>query len=234
MLIFVSDMANFQNIRQLYAIGDEKSGFSETEISTLESKIGHRLPAMLREYYLTLGKVENLNYLHNRLLKPGFSDDRYLVFYEENQVAAYWGIKEEDLGLEDPPVYGNYHPAGEKPDWHLETNTTGDFLLLMAVYNGTFGGLQYNANSFDPVKAEAIDHIKKNWNEVKEISFDRQKIYTEDFNEVISVSFDEKQRATGIFIGTSDQERFDKLLDDLDVDWSYVSYEDEDSEDEDE
>lgn len=232
-------MTNFRNIRQLYAIGDqENSGFTETEISTLESRLACRLPGVLRAYFLTLGKYENLNFSYNRLLKPdkeiGFSDDRYLVFYEENQVVAYWGIKENDLGLENPPVYGNYFPAGEKPDWHLQANTTDNFLLQMAVYNGTLGGLQYNANSLSPVKKKTIDYIKENWSAVKEISFERQKIYTDHFNEVISISFDEEQNGTGIFIGTNNRDRFDKLLDDIDVDWSYTSYEEEDAEEEEE
>ena len=231
-------MTNFRNIRQLYAIhDDENSGFGEADLSALESKLACRLPEVLRTYYLTLGKYESLNYSYNRLLNPDkeivFSEDRYLVFYEENQVVAYWGINEKDLGLQDPPVYGNYSPAGEKPDWRLVANTTGDFLLLMAVYNGTFGGLKYHANSLNPVREEIIDYIKENWNEVNEISFDRQKIYTDNFNEVISVSFDEEQNATAIFIGTSDQDRFDTLLDEIDVDWSYTSYEDEDVEEED-
>lgn len=245
MLIFIAlcknsrIMTNFSNIRQLYAIYDqENAGFTETDISALESKLECRLPAVLRAYFLTLGKHENLNFSYNRLLKPdkeiGFSDDRYLVFYEENQVVVYWGIKEKDLGLDNPPVYGNYFPAGEKPDWQLQANTTSDFLLLMAVYNGTLGGLPYNANSFNPIKKETIGYIKENWSAVKELSFGRQEIYTDRFHDVISISFDEEQNGTGIFIGTSNQARFDKMLDNIDVDWSYTSYEDEDAEEEDE
>jgi hypothetical protein len=40
----------------------------------------------------------------------------------------------------------------------------------MAVYNGTFGGLQYNANYFGQVQIETIELIKKNWIIVTEIS----------------------------------------------------------------
>jgi len=168
------------------------------------------------------------------LLKPGneiyFSEDRYLIFYEENQVVAYWGIKEADLILDDPPVYGNYAPHDIAPDWHLEAKTTADFLLLMAVYNGTLGGLSYNTNSFEPVSQEALTYITENYTLVKEINYPGQKIYTGNFEEVISLSFDESGRATAIFTGTSDRNRFDTLLEKLRINWSYISDEDEDEE----
>lgn len=209
---------------------DENFGFSEQEIAEVENRLSIKLPEELRNYYLTLGKNESINYSHNRLLKPdneiGISKDRYLVFYEENQVAAYWGIKEEDLKLNNPTVWGNYGTE-ENPDWQIEANSTDNFFLLMAIYNGTLGGLKYNANSFEQVKIETVGFIEKNWTEVPEIIWKNQKVYTNAFDEVISVSFDEEKNANGIFIGTSNQKRFDELLNTLEVDWSYSSYEDE-------
>ena len=109
-------MKNSQKIRRLYNLPDDENfGFSETEIITLEKRLDITLPVELRNYYLTLGKSENINYSHNRLLKPDkeikFSDDQYLIFYEGNQVVAYWGIKEEDLKLNNPAankVYAKY------------------------------------------------------------------------------------------------------------------------------
>lgn len=230
-------MASFSNIRKLFSIHEtEHAGFDEAEITALESQLAIQFPGKLREYYLSLGKHENLNYVHNRLLKPGreinFSDDGYLVFYEENQVVVYWGIKREDLHLENPPVYGNSSPGGEAPDWYLEAQTVEDFLLLMAVYNGTFGGLQYNANSLQALKTDVVDYIRDNWSALEQISFDHQKVYTDNYQEVISISFNLEQNATAVFIGTSNQVRFDRLLELLDVDWSYISYEDEDGEEE--
>ncbi|MDP9956578.1 hypothetical protein J2X97_002237 [Epilithonimonas hungarica] len=223
-------MTNTEKIRKLYDLPqNENFGFADTEIIELEEKLNIKFPLELKNYYLTLGKVETLNYSHNRLLNPrneiGFSNDRYLVFYEENQVVVYWGIKEEDLKLDNPKVWGNYGTE-ENPDWHIEANSTDDFLLLMAVYNGTFGGLKYNANYFGQVQPETIKLIERNWTIVTEISWDKQKIYTDNFHEVLSLSFDEQNNCNGIFIGTSNQERFDKILDSFEIDWSYTSYED--------
>ena len=79
---------------------------------------------------------------------------------------------------------------------------------------------------------KTIEFIEKNWTIVTEISWDKQKVYTDNFHEVLSLSFDEQNNCSGIFIGTSNQERFDKILDSLEIDWSYTSYEDEDCEEE--
>jgi hypothetical protein len=228
-------MNNLQKIKRLYSLSeDENYGFSDGEITELEARLNVQLPEKLKDYYLTLGKNEDLNEVYNRLLKPDheidFSDDRYLVFYEENQVVTYWGIKEADLKLTNPPVWGNYG-TDEDPDWVTEAKTTEDFFLLMAAYNGTLGGLKYNANSFSQIDGAVVDYIKQNWKEVPEISWGKQSVYTDDFYEVISLCFDEQQNCTAAFVGTSDRERFDKILDNLDVDWSYTSDEDDDEED---
>lgn len=225
-------MTQLQKIKRLYNLPDHESdGFAETEIMALEKRLGIKLPAVLRNYYLELGQNEALNYSHNRLLKPGkdirFSKDRYLVFYEENQSVSCWGIKAADLHLDNPPVWGNYGTK-RKPDWYLETKATDLFFLLMAVYNGTLGGLRYHANYLKPLNQELYELIETNWTPVTEISWERQKIYTDHFNEVISLSLDDRNNCSAIFIGTSSQQRFDKILDAIDVEWSYTSYQDDD------
>mgnify|MGYP000922287211 CR=1 FL=1 len=229
----MSDMDNLQKIRRLYNLPDaENFGFSETEISALEDRLNVQLPRELKSYYLTLGKNEKVNYSHNRLLKPekeiGFSKDRYLMIFEENQAVVSWGIKEEDLILDNPPVWGN-SGTEDAPDWYLETDNLADFFLLMAVYNGTFGGLRYNANYFGEVAPKTIQSIEDNMTLVSAISYDRQKVYTHDYDDIVSLSFDDEGAGSAIFIGTSDQNRFDKILDRVKVDWSYTSYEDEDN-----
>jgi hypothetical protein len=230
-------MNYIQKIKRLYNLFEnENYGFSEIEILALENKLKVTLPAKLKEYYLELGKEENLNYSFNRLLKPedevDFSDDGYLVIYEENQVVAFWGIKKEDLKLDNPPVYGNYDTI-EKSDWEIETQTTENFFLFMAVFSGTLGGLKYNGNHFGAIDSDIVKFVEENWKFVPEISRDNQKVYTDDFYDVISLSFDKDDNCTAAFIGTSDQERFDKIIENLDIDWSYLSYDDEEEYEED-
>jgi len=225
-----------EKIRQLYGLPkNENFGFSEDEINKAEKNLNIKFPLEFKKYYLTLGKVEAINYSHNRLLTPNkeirFSNDRYLVFCEENQAVAYWGIKEEDLKSDNPAVWGNYGTE-ENPDWHIEANSTDNFFLLMSVYNGTLGGLKFNANYFGKIQPEIAEFIEKNWTKVTEISRDRQKVYTDNFQEVLSLSFDQQDNCNAIFIGTSNQERFDRMLENIEIDWSYTSYEDEDCEEE--
>ncbi|KPE49454.1 hypothetical protein [Chryseobacterium indologenes] len=229
-------MDNLQKIKILYSLPEEEYfGFSEKEVSILEEKLHTALPGELKNYYLTLGENENINYSYNRLLKPanevGFSEDRYLMIFEENQAVVSWGIKEDDLKLDNPPVWGN-SGTEENPDWYLEATTTTNFFLLMAVYNGTFGGLKYNANYFGEVEPEIIRLINENWTLVKEISYEKQKVYTREYCDVVSLSLDDEGNCSAIFIGTGSQERFDTILNSIDVDWSYTSYEDEDCADE--
>src|SRR5690554_1676698 len=157
-------MHNLHKIRTLYKLSEEIFGFTETEIGVLEKRLNITLPIALKKYYLTLGKHEAINYSYNRLLEPeneiNFSNDRYLIIFEENQAVVSWGIKEEDLKLDNPPVWGNLGTE-EKPYWYLETNTTDDFFLLMSVYNGVFGGLKYNANYFGEVGENIVKLIEE-------------------------------------------------------------------------
>ncbi|WPQ61175.1 hypothetical protein SIO70_22710 [Chitinophaga sancti] len=217
-------MTYFEQIRHLYGIATQEGfGFEATELV-------QPLPLILKGYYLTLGKHAAVNYSHNRLLKPDqivFSQDEYLIFYEENQGVVFWGIKKSDLALPNPPVYGNYSGDEMNPDWHQECATTDGFLLLMAVYNGVLGGLEFNANSFEAVPLETVVYVQENYVELKEISHATQRVFTIDYEEMVSLSFDKEGNCTGTFIGTNDGERFDKMLDQLDIEWSYISLEDE-------
>ncbi|GAA3745343.1 MULTISPECIES: SMI1/KNR4 family protein [Flavobacterium] len=231
-------MNYIQKIKRLYNLSEnENYGFSEDQILNLEKTLNVNLPSKLKEYYLELGNEENLNYSFNRLLKPeneiGFSDDDFLVFYEENQNVAFWGIKKEDLSQDNSPVYGNYDTI-EKSDWEIETETIEDFFLLMAVFNGTLGGLQFNGNYLGEIDLQIVKFIEENYTLVPNISRENQKVYTDDFYEVISLSFDQENNCTGAFIGSSDQERFDAVLDNMCIDWSYLSYDDEEYDEEDE
>ncbi|WP_286971275.1 SMI1/KNR4 family protein [Flavobacterium sp. UBA4854] len=231
-------MNYIQKIKRLYNLSEnENYGFSEDQILNLEKTLDVKLPSKFKEYYLELGKEENLNYCFNRLLKPeneiGFSDDDFLVFYEENQNVAFWGIKKEDLSQDNPPVYGNYDTI-EKSDWEIETKTIEDFFLLMTVFNGTLGGLQFNGNYLGEIDSQIVKFVEENYTLVLEISRENQKVYTDDFYEVISLSFDQVSNCTGAFIGSSDQERFDAVLDNMDIDWSYLSYDDEEYDEDDE
>lgn len=58
-------------IKQLYALPEnEHSGFTEGEIYEVENRLNIVFPFELKNYYLTLGKVDVINNSYNRLLNP--------------------------------------------------------------------------------------------------------------------------------------------------------------------
>jgi len=50
----------------------------------------------------------------------------YLIIAVENQACAYWGVRREDLALDDPPVYLDEAASGK---WVLENSTTSEFAI---------------------------------------------------------------------------------------------------------
>lgn len=85
-------------------------GLSAGEVERAEARLGLRFPAALREFYVLLGARKDLTDNQDPLLPPGevFVHDGFggvLVFRAENQGCAYWGVRLEDLGLADPPVF---------------------------------------------------------------------------------------------------------------------------------
>ncbi|MFG2090967.1 MULTISPECIES: hypothetical protein [unclassified Spirillospora] len=85
-----------------------EDGTPEAELTAAEEHLGMRLPAALREAYTLFGRRADLHSTMHSLLRPDefYVDDRKeaLVFREENQGAASWGVLLTDLDKADPPV----------------------------------------------------------------------------------------------------------------------------------
>lgn len=218
-------------IRRLYALPPGRShGCATADIEAAEDRLGIELPAVLRRYYQTLGAHEGINRSHNTLFDPAqlqLTDDGYLAFYEENQGVVLWGIRPSDLAQDNPPVWGRYHRPNA-PTWQPEADDLAAFLQIMAVYNGTLGGLKYHACCLEPLRGATVAHIRQHWPLLPQLSRGAPKIYSREQEDVIALAFDSQGRSNGAFIGSQDQDRFDEMLEILDMDWSYVSYEDED------
>jgi hypothetical protein len=88
-------------------LGDS-DGSSEAELTAAEERLGLRLPAALREAYALFGGREDLTSNHDTLRTPAELEvdetGEALVFRDENQGAARWGILLTDLSHDDPPV----------------------------------------------------------------------------------------------------------------------------------
>ncbi|XVQ09148.1 hypothetical protein ACQP1W_42450 [Spirillospora sp. CA-255316] len=83
-------------------------GYSVAELDAAEGRLGFLLPSAFREAYGLFGRRDDLTSKHDRLrpLEALEVDERgeALVFRDENQGAATWGLLLSDLGEDDPPV----------------------------------------------------------------------------------------------------------------------------------
>ncbi|WNI20456.1 SMI1/KNR4 family protein [Streptomyces sp. ITFR-16] len=88
---------------------EHEDGWTEADLDAAEKRLGHRLPAALREAYLLFGRRRDLTSNHDVLLGPAelYVDDagEALVFRHENQGAASWGVRLDDLRGDDPAVF---------------------------------------------------------------------------------------------------------------------------------
>lgn len=205
----------------------------EAKITAAEQHLGIRFPAVLREYLLTLGGREAVNQSFNRLLpleKMDFDDD-YLVLMEENQGVFLCGIARADLAQDNPPVHiGFYTGETESYEWQPHLPDTSALLLELACTNATMGGLRYCANIMDEesIDAQAARFIQQNRTEIIELCQENQRFYTDGFHEIILLCSAENGNASGVFIGTADQDRFDTLLELFGWgNWLYTSYDEE-------
>lgn len=148
-------MMDFINIRKLFDINDD-CGFDEKELEETEKRIG-RLPEVLREYYINLGRVQALNNSQDRLLNPNEIKDlgEYIEFYMENQYVCRWCIAKKDLKTENPPVYITYD--GE--DFFQESNSVLEFLETMAHLQGIWG-IDYGCEEILDIEEEGADVIR--------------------------------------------------------------------------
>ena len=233
-----------KQIKNLFHLAPKDcKGFSEEQLLEAEKRLAVKFPQVFREYYLQLGATESVNQSFNSLATPEqlYFDGDFLCFCEENQGVVMWAIRKEDLANPNPSIWGNYGSETDS-DWVLENPKLSDFWLYMAIYNGTLGGLSYNANAMGgwdmegfEVPEQVISYIEKQYTELTFLNWKGQRTFTNaDFEIVITLAIHrDTNRATAIFIGSAQQELFDTLLDAMEnfgLEWGYTSYDDGDDE----
>jgi len=82
-------------------------GYTDTDLDAAASRLGHPLPAALREALKLFGRRDDLTRNQDPLAAPEDLDtyEGALIYREENQGVCAWGIKLEDLDQDDPPTY---------------------------------------------------------------------------------------------------------------------------------
>jgi hypothetical protein len=135
---------NYKNyIDLVYPRVMANDGISDNTILLAEQRLGLKIPKALRSFYALVGNRKDITESYNRLLavdKISVKDD-ILVFLEENQAVVIWGIRVNDLSLDDPAVF--VAENNPKRIW----KSTGDklfiFLGSMLYWQAVNGGLSY-------------------------------------------------------------------------------------------
>lgn len=154
-------MTDFKEIRRLFNI-TVNDGFSEQEMSVVK-QVCTDIPETLYNYYTQLGKIKTLNQTQDQLIEPAkiklSKTQEYLIFYAENQWACVWGIRTNDLSLNNPPVYMSY----DEYEWNKETNHISDFLYAMANLQAVFA-LPFSAEEYSNITVTDLAVIKNSFN----------------------------------------------------------------------
>jgi hypothetical protein len=115
---------------------------------------GASLPEALAQWYVTVGRVPELTSCQNRLLGPADLElkDGVVTIYAENQGCAFWGIRTEALGQDDPPIV-----VGDTGVWRCESDALSKFALTvglseLCLSGGTFGC----SGCLDPAASAAL------------------------------------------------------------------------------
>lgn len=206
-------------IQQLYSLTNKPHGYDESAIAAAEQRLGIRLPAVLRDYYQTLGRHEALNSAFNRLLPPEklyMSDSGMLVFYTENQDVVIWGIDHEDFHLPDPAVYGSYD--ADREEWLLDADTMEHFLWSMAYVQAAMGGLKHLAFAKN-LPGSTVSQLENEWAEAKGITHQYYRFFLHQHSAIVLVPTNDKGAPLGAYLASNNEKLFHQLLKSLPLEW---------------
>jgi hypothetical protein len=121
----------------------ERTALSSKVLAAAQKRLGVRIPAALRDYYLLAGRERRFNACHDRLLAPAewSVDKKRLIFMEENQKVVWWGVSTRNPDSDDPPVSQGVND--EPITWHPEHRKCSVFLAVMLHYQAVSGGFRY-------------------------------------------------------------------------------------------
>lgn len=111
------------DIRTLYRPWHPDDGYTETTIQATEARLGLRLPAVLRSFYLAWGRRRDMTEQGYLLLEPErlvIRDHTLLLCLGDQSIYA-WGIAGNALWEADPPVVVAL--AGWFAGWEAEGST---------------------------------------------------------------------------------------------------------------
>ena len=158
-------MKYIEIIKELFAVSHPK-GYTAGEMESVKKLYGG-IPLFLEQFYLELGRSDELLYLQDELILPGkypvFLDYEYMVFFNENQGVCQAGIAKSDVKMENPPVYVGY----DNKNWVKTAETLSDFLTAMYGYQASLC-LEYSSEAFYWVSDQEIQLIEQSFSKRQE------------------------------------------------------------------
>jgi hypothetical protein len=148
----------------------ERTALSSEVLAEAEVRLGLRVPAALREYYLVAGRERRFNSCCDRLLPPSewTVDKQRLVFMEENQAICVWGVSIRDPRSDDPPVFERI--GEEPPSWSQVQRKCSHFLAAMLHHQAVSDGFPHCCWKFiDESNAASIKFNAKKWRSYGEL-----------------------------------------------------------------
>jgi hypothetical protein len=194
----------------------------EEQLRQAETRLNLNIPEALREFYLTLGAWD-LNVAHNRLVSPAELSFKgnHLVFYEENEGQACWGIARDQLNRPDPVVMQGVK-QGRRWDWYEEELSCAPFLVLMTLWQTLAGGLGFaSIASVDGVFTDLKPGWKARGNNGP------MSIYTKP-GAVLGVLYDEEEDATSLHAAATSDAALEAIHDEYEeLPWELITGEDD-------
>src|SRR5262249_45949861 len=121
----------------------ERVGITPRVIAKEEKRLGVRIPAALRDFYLVAGRDQRFTECHQRLLAPyAWEIDKHrLIFMEENQSVCWWGVSIRNSKTDDPPISQGI--SGDVITWVREQRRCSEFVAGVLHYHAVIGGLPF-------------------------------------------------------------------------------------------
>lgn len=169
--------AQSAHIRTLFRPWKPGDGYDEATVQAAETRLGLRLPHLLRNFSLAWGRRQDLTQAQNPLVAPDGLVVRAdtLIFCVENQAVVYWGIRCDALEADDPPVVVTASgPSGCEVETELNwtpshTHLSG-FLDDLA-YDHAFarGALYGGATAFGVplLQAQHLSWLEEHWSKAR-------------------------------------------------------------------
>jgi hypothetical protein len=184
-----------------------EDGVPEAECAAAEQRLGLRLPAALREFYLAVGREPAITQSFECFAEPNewMVSDGKIVFLEENQSVCYWAADSQSKVYQTADL--------DEPEWQEEAHSLPEFLRVLLYYQMAQGGYPFcgmiPGEEFES-PAGVLDFIAgKGGRQV--VDSDGLKIFRAGDQALVWYLHEDGVPDPGLFLSTLSEETFQRL-----------------------